>query len=235
MLRRSTVHSRQATNMKTARPLSLLFVSFLFVSLLSGPSVADPASEAFVRRNQEELVSALREGDRTKIDEVFDAMIDYPTIGRDSLGEYWGELSVVQQEYFVCILKTLVSDAYRRDLRKTLDYQVEFQGSDEVERGSLVKTVAKSKTDKREDPISINYVVHRVGKDKTLMVRDIVTEGSSLVNSYRSQFRRIIEKKGKKKGVDELFQLMEKKLEKRRAKEKGSEGTSKTCSPPEAK
>jgi ABC-type transporter MlaC component len=67
------------------------------------------------------------------------------------------------------------------------------------------------------------------------MVRDIVTEGSSLVNSYRAQFRRIIEKKGKKKGVDELFQLMEKKLEKKRAKEKQSGGTSKTCSPPAKK
>ena len=59
-----------------------------------------------------------------------------------------------------------------------------------------------------EVPVTIDFNVHKVGSQ--LKIRDIVTEGSSLTSNYRSQFRRII----KKKGFDELIKRMKTKLEK---------------------
>ncbi|MGE3670067.1 MAG: ABC transporter substrate-binding protein, partial [Polyangiaceae bacterium] len=61
------------------------------------------------------------------------------------------------------------------------------------------------KTDKREEPLSIDYVV--ATERGSLKIIDIVTEGSSHTRGYRSQFKRIL----KKKGWDELIRLMKKK------------------------
>jgi phospholipid transport system substrate-binding protein len=192
--------------MHAARIAFILLLSFASVLLVPAVATADAQSERFIKDRQAELTTALRKGDRAKVDEVFDVMIDYKSIARDSLGEHWDRLKNEQRTQFICILRNLVSDAYRRDLEKTLNYEVRYKGSSKVERGHLVKTVATSKTDKREEPISIDYVVHQVG-DK-LMVRDILTEDSSLVGNYNAQFRRII----KKKGFDALIEKMEKKL-----------------------
>src|SRR5690606_26943704 len=97
---------------------------------------------------------------------------------------------------------------YRKNLKKTLDYDVNFKGAGKAKKGTLVKTVAKNKKNDREEPVSIDYVLHQV--DGKWRIYDIVTEGSSLVNNYRSQFRRVI----KQKGFDELLARMKKKLDK---------------------
>ena len=45
-----------------------------------------------------------------------------------------------------------------------------------------------------KSPISIDYLVHQAGSP--YRIRDIVTEGSSLVTNYHQQFKRIIKKDG---------------------------------------
>ncbi len=191
---------------------SALLVSFLLVALAPSLAHAERTPQQFIKDQQVVLTSAIRDGDRAKVDQAFELMIDYRTIARDSLGDEWGKLKKTQQDQFVCILRSLVGDAYRRHLEKTLNYSVEFTGSSAIDKGHIVKTVATSKTDKRQDPVTIDYVVHTV--DGELRVRDIRTEDSSLVDTYHSQFGRII----KKKGFDELVGRMEKKLgEKARA------------------
>ncbi|MGC4092158.1 MAG: ABC transporter substrate-binding protein [Polyangiaceae bacterium] len=105
--------------------------------------------------------------------------------------------------------------AYRKSLKRISDYNVEFKGETPSEGGQIVRTVAKSRTDARQEPLSIDYVVHEVnGKWR---VADIVTEGSSLVANYRNQFRRII----KKNGFPELMKRMKTKLDKGEALRSG--------------
>ena len=100
----------------------------------------------------------------------------------------------------------MVQRAYRKNLNKTIHYEIAVTGESKGNAGMVVRTVAKSKKNAREEPIAIDYVVRRV--DGAWRVQDIVTEGSSLVNNYRRQFSRII----KKKGFDDLMRRMKKKL-----------------------
>lgn len=72
----------------------------------------------------------------------------------------------------------------------------------------LVKSVAKSKTNSREEPIHIDYAMHKL--DGRWVVGNIVTEGASMVGNYRSQFGRVI----KKSGFPELMKRMKKKAQK---------------------
>jgi phospholipid transport system substrate-binding protein len=128
-------------------------------------------------------------------------------LARESLAEHWEERTPAERAEFASVLKRLVQNAYRTNLKKTLDYQVTFEPEQPIDKGVLVRTTAKHKKNKREEPLSVDYAVHRVGSG--WRVFDIVTEGSSLVSNYRSQFRRVI----KKKGFEQLLKDMKKKLE----------------------
>ncbi len=166
----------------------------------------------YLKDKQAELGGLLKKGksagNEKKIADLFDTLLDYDTLAKDSLGKHWGELKDDQKKDFQDVLKRLVRNAYRKNLKKTLKYEIKYRGVDDAKKGKLVRTVAKSRDNKREEAISIDYVMNKV--DGKWRVQDIVTEGSSLVNNYKSQFGRVI----KKKSFDELMSRMKKKLEK---------------------
>lgn len=168
------------------------------------------SAEDFVKARQGELTAILRKPDspanQKEISAVFDRMLDYDKLAKDSLGDQWGKLSADEQKEFQGLLTQLVQRAYKKNLRKTLDYDVSFKGQDTAKKGQLVQTVARHKTDKRQEPISVDYALHQVGGK--WLVYDIITEGSSLVGNYKSQFRRIIEKNG----FPALVEKMKKKM-----------------------
>ena len=179
---------------------------------LPATAYADSGAENFVKKNQSALASLVAKGksknNDAKIQKIFDGMIDYEILAKDSLKSYWGERSEAERKAFQCVLKQLVQNAYRKNLNKTANYQVTYRGKSKAKKGFLVKTVAKSKTNPREEPLTIDYVVAKSGGE--YLIVDIVTEGSSLVRNYQSQFRRII----KKKGFEELLNRMKKKAKK---------------------
>lgn len=175
-----------------------------------GPALAQGSAEDFVKARQAELTTLLRQGDsaanQQQVAAVFDRMLDYDRLARESLGKYWDQRSPEEREEFQSLLTQLVQRAYRKNLRKTLDYEVAFKGQDSANNGYLVQTVARHRTNPREEAVSIDYLLHQV--DGQWRVYDIVTEGSSLVGNYRSQFRRIIQKQG----FPEVLVRMKKKL-----------------------
>jgi phospholipid transport system substrate-binding protein len=189
--------------------LSLL-AAFAFVFALPQVAAAEQSPEAFVKGQQAKLSKLLQKGKSAdaKVDAAFDEMLDYDSLAKESLGKHWGAQKEEDRKEFKGVLKRLVRNAYRKNLKKTLDYDVTYKGASDAKKGKLVRTVAKSKNDKREEPVSIDYLVHKVnGKWR---VYDIVTEGSSLVRNYKSQFNRVI----KKKGFGVLLGRMKKKLDK---------------------
>lgn len=191
---------------------------FLTLSIALTSSLALPAAaagpEAFIKSKHEELVKLLRAGgannDR-KVEAIFDSILDYEALARLSLDKYWAERSEKERAEFTEVLKKLVRRAYRKNIKKTLDYEVTYHGSGKAKLGELVRTVAKNKNKPREQPISIDYVLHQVGGSWRIV--DIVTEGSSLIANYKNQFRRII----KKDGFAELLKKMRQKADARDA------------------
>lgn len=174
-------------------------------------SVATPAfatpGEDFIRARHNELTTLLKQSKSEKIDAIFDETLDYDSLARESLKDYWDSQTPEDRAEFQRLLKQLVRNAYRRNLKKTLGYDIEYKGSGEGASGEIVRTVAKSRTNQREEPISVDYVVKQVnGKWR---IQDIVTEGSSLVGNYRNQFRKII----KKHGFQELLRRMKNKAD----------------------
>jgi phospholipid transport system substrate-binding protein len=191
-----------------------LLRSVAVVALLSfaAPSAFAANGEGFVKDKQTELVSLVKKAkgpaDDKKVEAAFDEVLDYDTLAKESLRDFWAERTPEERAEFQAILTKLVRAAYRKSLKRIVGYEIEYKGASKHDSGELVKTVAKKKGDAREEPLSIDYVVNDVsGKNKIV---DIVTEGSSLVVNYRNQFKRII----KKQGFPELIKRMKTKLEK---------------------
>lgn len=164
---------------------------------ISAVAFAGPSTDAVKAKQTElfKLVETNKDGvNAKKIAAVFDEMLDYESLAKSSLGDEWGKRTAAEQAEFTGLLKQLVQKAYERNLKKTLGYDIEYLGESADGDATVVKTKAKSKTDSREEPIEINF--RMVQKNGKWRVEDIVTEGVSLVSSYRTQFTKIIKKDG---------------------------------------
>jgi len=188
----------------------------LLATLALALSLSVPAfgaeAETFVKGKHTELTELVTKAksaeDEKKLDAAFDAVFDYDDLARATLKDSWDQRSPSERTEFTKVLKDLVRNAYRRNIKKTLGYEVDYKGEQDAETGKVVRTVARNKKNLREEPVTIDYVVHQV--EGKWLISDIVTEGSSLARNYRNQFRKVIQKKG----FDELLKRMRAKRDK---------------------
>jgi phospholipid transport system substrate-binding protein len=159
---------------------------------------AAEAPVAFVKSKQTQVAALLRQppsaSREKRLAGVLDSMIDYDQLARQAMASHWDGLTTAQRKEFTELLKELVRRSYERNIKGILDWRVEYLGEDSDPNGVTVHTRATSKTNTREEPISIDYKLVEVSDN--WRVYDIVTEGSSLVGNYRSQFNRIYQKDG---------------------------------------
>lgn len=185
---------------------------FALVALVTATAAADSQKSAvdFLKAKQVELSGLLKDEKKPNgeqnIEKAFDAVLDYEKLGRESLNAHWDKLTPEERTEFQGVLRQLVRNAYRRNLRKTLDYEVTYTGEkkSEDQQSTQVSTTAS----KANEAVQVEYVLHQV--NGSWRIYDIVTEKVSLVSTYRSQFNRII----KKDGVRGLITRMKKKLAK---------------------
>lgn len=169
------------------------------------------AATDIVKAKQSTLFDLLKKADaasQKKVGTIFDEMLDYGALAEASLGSEWAARSDAEKAEFSDLLKQLVRKAYEKNLKKTLSFNIEYLGEDSAGGAIVVKTKAVSKTNTREEPVEINYKM--VEKGGVWRVTDIVTEGVSLVSSYRSQFTKIV----KKDGFPKLIAKMKEKIAK---------------------
>jgi phospholipid transport system substrate-binding protein len=186
-------------------------LSMLALTLaIAAPAAAGAATDV-VKTKQTTLFDLLKQGtpdSQKKLDAVFDDMLDYATLAEASLGTEWAARSDAEKGQFTDLLKQLVRNSYQRNLKKILSFDIDYVGEEGADGGAvLVKTKSKPK-DPRDEALEVNFKM--MNKGGTWKVQDIVTEGVSLVTSYRSQFTKII----KKDGFAALMQKMKDKLAK---------------------
>jgi len=190
------------------RRYSLILLAAVVVAMLCpAAAIAQQSPKSFVSSKHQSLMTLLSKGksaanDR-RIQSEVDGMLDYDLLANEAMASIRGKLSDSQQTEFRTLLKKLVRKAYRKDLDKTVNYAVEILGATKLSghkyrvvsgEPQLVDTIAKHKQNKREDPVRIGYVLRKQGSG--WIVFDILTEGSSLVLNYRSQFKRVVDKHG---------------------------------------
>lgn len=177
---------------------SISTVLFVAAVLAGAPALAQGSAQQFVQERQQAASELLRRpaGDarNRQLSALFDEMLDYQEVARRSLGRHWNERSEDDRRLFVGLLEQLVERAYRDNLERTSSFEVRVLGTEASGDATLVRTEARSRTNRRAPPVAIDYSVRQANGHWRIV--DIHTDGVSMVSNYRSQFNRIIGRDG---------------------------------------
>ncbi|MFI5299392.1 MAG: phospholipid-binding protein MlaC [Polyangiales bacterium] len=143
-----------------------------------------------------------------KVDSELAVLVDIDEMAKAALGDEWAKRTEAERKDFADTFRALVQNSIRKNLDKGTGYDVVYK--DEKPQGGdvLVETELKNKTDKREPPAQVDYVMRKKGSD--FMVVDYITEGSSATNTWRQQVASTL----KKGSWDDLMKKMKNKLAK---------------------
>ncbi len=123
---------------------------------------------------------------RSSSEEVF----DFTELSKRCLGQNWKRFNPSQQEEFIKLFKSTLETIYAEKIASYTDEKVLFKEEIPLSEKTVeVQTTIVTKTSE----IPINYrLIEEKGRWK---VYDVVIEGVSLVNNYRTQFREILANK----------------------------------------
>ena len=130
---------------------------------------------------------ANKEAKQKKIESIADQMFDYIALSRLTLGKSWKQFSREQQKEFVSLYRTILEKAYMDKILSYTDEKVTF---DKELMLSENKAEVQTKIITKSTEIPINYRVYL--KDGQWRVYDVIIEGISLIQNYRTQFREIL-------------------------------------------
>jgi phospholipid transport system substrate-binding protein len=205
-IRATPSRSREA-EMKQRMTIAILMIGVM-IPLVAAASTPLATVEVNVNKVLDVLRDPSLKGDAKKklrqdrIRDISEKMFDFTELSRRTLAQNWNTLNDSQKKEFVDLYKAILEKAYIDKIMAYTDEKILFQKESSLgEKTSEVRTVVVTK--KAEIPI--NYRVIR--KDDGWWVYDVVVEGVSLVNNYRSQFREILINKT----PDDLLEVLRKK------------------------
>ena len=191
------------------RLAGLLFILGLMFPLSAYSGVPLETVKAHVNRVFEILRDPTLKGEsankakREKIRSISEEMFDYTELSKRSLGQNWSKLNPDQQKEFIKLFTSLLEDAYADKIVSYTDERVIFKKEISLSEKTVeVLTTVVTKTSE----VPIDYRV--IEKNGEWKVYDVVIEGVSLINNYRSQFREILANKP----LDTLLETLRKKV-----------------------
>ena len=146
-----------------------------------------------------------RENREKKVWTLIDGVFDYTELSKRTLAQNWRTFTAEQQKEFTQLFGKLLGNVYMDRIMAYTNEKVVFGkatklSEDTTEVQSEVVTASKS--------IPIHY--RMISRDGSWKVFDVVVEGVSLVQNYRSQFRDILSKQS----PQDLLKILREKVKK---------------------
>lgn len=200
--------------MRAFAPIILTLLLSPALASASGPPVATAPTGPSALDALRAQDSALRDLVRAKApvakrQAAVDDLIDYHWLAQASLGGESRAPTVCKNrcEEFEALLTALVRRNYLRLMDDVVDYPVRFLGQEAGRNGMFkVSTQTSATKNGRTQTMTIDYVMHAEGGRFT--VRDIITDGVSLVRTYRQEFRTM----AREGGIDRIMTTLQDKL-----------------------
>jgi phospholipid transport system substrate-binding protein len=199
----------------------LLQAALVAGALASSGAASAEDPQAFIEREHTRLEQLMKQpetaGRNEQINQVLHGMIDYNELARRAFGEpcpinepgcknLWATFDEAQRAKLKDLLRQIVDKSYRRNLKKTVDYKVEYRGTRDAQGNTRILTEAKSLTKPRDPAVRVDYLVKSTPQGNWIV--DLITEGSWLAKNYYDQFRKM-------SGYDEMVKKLEDKINKR--------------------
>ncbi len=130
---------------------------------------------------------ANKEAKEKKIESIANQMFDYVALSKLTLGRSWKEFNKEQQKEFLSLYRSILKKAYMDKILTYTDEKVLF---DKEMMLAENKAEVQTRIITKSAEIPINYRVYL--NDGQWRVYDVIIEGISLVQNYRTQFREIL-------------------------------------------
>ncbi|HEX9485681.1 MAG TPA: ABC transporter substrate-binding protein [Myxococcales bacterium] len=196
---------------------------------LSLPAVAAPApgsASAAVQAANDRVRAALdryfkappgpaKEKARAGARQAVGALLDFQAIAQATMGKHWAQLTAEQRVRYTNALRGAMEANY---LSKMQQGQVDMSKVrneilGETRQGD--KVLVKTRVVSGKDTAEVDYVMVRTKKGWKAV--DVITEGVSLVDTYREQVNKLLPKKGAN-GVIDALERAKKRLEEQQDK-----------------
>ena len=143
---------------------------------------------------------------RGEILDIVDKYFDFNEMAKRALGRPWKDQSPAKQQEFVKLFQNLLFNTYvdRVENYTSSNEKVVYQGQQIQGRYAIVRTTVMNY---KNSNISVDYRLNL--ENGQWKVYDVVIEGISLINNYRSQFSSILSRNS----FDQLLQLLRKKVQ----------------------
>jgi phospholipid transport system substrate-binding protein len=197
------------------RTVIKLFIIFFFVAFnfFSPPKTEAGEPTEQVKQTVDAVIKILNDKElrkpekanerRLKVRETVDKRFNFEEMAKRSLALHWKNKTPQEQKEFVSLFSDLLEDSYIKKIERYENEKVSYY--DERTDGSYATVRTKIITTK-EAEIPVDYKICKKGQ--SWEVYDIVIEGVSLVNNYRTQFNQII----RSGSYEELVTRLKKKV-----------------------
>ncbi|HSF29936.1 MAG TPA: ABC transporter substrate-binding protein [Candidatus Tectomicrobia bacterium] len=182
---------------RVARSWVMLLVAAFWLSASGQATAGEPTD--LIRQTTDQVLKILEDPNlqgpakqaerQDRLRKVSDQAFDWQEMARRALAVHWRERTPQQRQEFVELFRDLVERTYMNRLETATQEKQDIQYVGEQVDGSraLVKTNVLTK---RNQQVPIEYRLHK--SNGRWLVYDVLIEGISLINNYRSQFNRII-------------------------------------------
>jgi phospholipid transport system substrate-binding protein len=180
-----------------ARGWTMFLLSAVWLSALGLATAGEPTD--LVRQITDQVMKILedpqfqapnRHAERQeRLHKIAEQVFDWQEMARRALAVHWRERTPQEQQEFVRLFRDLVEGTYINRLESAIQEKREIQYVGEQVDGSRA-TVKTNVVTRRNQQVPIEYRLQKA--DGRWLIYDVLVEGISLVNNYRSQFNRII-------------------------------------------
>lgn len=204
--------------MKIAKLIFTLFFSlFFFVYLFGVSNAGEPTQQ--VKQTVDRVLDVLKDKElkksektkerRAAIRKLVGERFDFEEMAQRSLALHWKKRTPEEKKEFIPLFSDLLERSYIKKIEKYTDEKILYADENIDNEYAVVRTKIITK---RNVEIPVEYrLLNKKGKWE---VYDVVIEGVSLVNNYRTQFSKIIRtysyeelvKRMKNKQEEELFE-----------------------------
>lgn len=125
-----------------------------------------------------------------KIRAIINTVFNYTELSRRTLGRDWKKFSAQEQDEFEKLFGELLENSYADRMLAYTSEKIEFGKEIELRKNKVEVESAIITADNKNIPVNYRMVF----KNDKWQVYDVVIEGISLVQNYRSQFREILSK-----------------------------------------
>jgi phospholipid transport system substrate-binding protein len=187
---------------------------FFIVFMIAPPVMSAQGPLETVKVQIDKVIEVLKDptlagesGRQTKIEkisEITENVFDFTELSKRSLGRAWSQFSPEQQTEFVLLYKKLLKNTYADRIVSYNNEKIQFGNETPL---SDTTTEVQTTIGTNTGDVPINYRMKK--NNDQWRVYDVVIEGVSLINNYRTQFRGILANNP----PDGLIEVLRKKVE----------------------